>query len=68
MIDITVGQYNNVTVEGKEYDAFNDRYQLVELIQDIISRAKYSGESITLSTIKWSPGLGKVAKVFINEW
>jgi len=47
MIDITVDN-NEVYVEYQVYHSFNDTTNLTNMITDIINKAKYSGESITL--------------------
>ena len=47
MIDITVDN-NEVEVEQKKYHSFNDKNELARLIEDIVNKCLYSGESITL--------------------
>ena len=61
MIDITVDN-NEVRVENQLYHSFNDKDALVVLIADVIDKAKYSGESITLWRVKGEN------KHLIKEW
>jgi hypothetical protein len=61
MIDITIDN-NRVFVEGKEYHSFNEREQLSQMLQDVIEKAKYSGETISLWVLLHD------GKHFIKEW
>ena len=71
MIDITIDN-NEVTVEGRLYHSFNDRVALGLMLTDVIDKAKYSGESITLWKVNpvfyglVSPG--KKTKDLIKQW
>lgn len=61
MVDITV--YNNeVHIENRVYHSFNDKDMLADFIRDVIDKAKYSGESITLSVMRNN------GKFIIGEW
>lgn len=51
MIDITVDN-NEVKVEGQIYHSFNNREALKLMLNDIIERCLYSGESISLWIIR----------------
>lgn len=50
MIDITVDN-NSVDVDGDEYHSFNDRDRLVAMLENVIEKCLYSGESISLWAI-----------------
>ena len=67
MIDITVDN-NMVTVEDKTYGNFNDRNELVGLITNIIEKAKYSGETVSLHVLRFSSEDKKIMKFFVKEW
>ncbi len=62
MIDITVSN-NQVEVENITYHSFNNKETLVKMIEDIINKAKYSGESMILYV-----EINEHTKKFINEW
>jgi hypothetical protein len=67
MIDITVDN-NEVTIGNQKFHSFNNKEQLLKLIAEILEKAYFSGESISLHVLKYSPKDKQIMKFFINEW
>lgn len=61
MVDITI-ENNAVSVDTRRYHSFNNKDALVMLISDIIDKAKFSGESISI----WI--MTNRGKQFVEEW
>lgn len=63
MIDITVDELNDtVEIEGKIVLSVGGNHSFVAMIKDILEKACYSGETITLWSVEGSN------KTLVGEW